>query len=40
MTAFLFYQLDRSKAGYPEKRAHAVAASAVNRAQRRLFGIV
>jgi hypothetical protein len=34
----LFYQLDRYKAWYPENREDAVASSAVNRAQRRLFG--
>lgn len=35
----LFYELERYKAYYPEKREDAVIASAVNQAQRRLFGI-
>jgi hypothetical protein len=36
----LFYELDRYKAWYREKREDAVTSSAVNQAQRRLFGIV
>ncbi len=35
----LFYQLGRYKAWYREKREDAVESSAVNKAQRRLFGI-
>jgi hypothetical protein len=36
----LFYQLERYKAWYREKREDAVEPLAVNKAQRRLFGIV
>ena len=36
----IFCQLDRYKAYYPEKREDAITPSAVNQAQRRLFGIV
>ncbi len=36
----LFYQLDRYKALYSEKREDAVTSSAVNKAQRRLFRTV
>ena len=35
----LFYQLQRYKKTYREKREDAVERSAVNAAQRRLFGI-
>jgi len=35
----LFYQLERYKAWYREKREDAVDPSAINEAQRRLFGI-
>jgi hypothetical protein len=34
----LFYQLERYKAWYREKREDAVDPSAINEAQRRLFG--
>ena len=34
----LFYQLERYKKWYPEKREDAVVESAVNGAQRKLFG--
>lgn len=35
----LFYQLERYKGWYHEKREDAVDPSAINQAQRRLFGI-
>ena len=35
----LFYQLERYKTWYREKREDAVDPSAINQAQRRLFGI-
>jgi hypothetical protein len=35
----LFYQLQRNKQTYREKREEAVDPSAINAAQRRLFGI-
>jgi hypothetical protein len=34
----LFYQLQRYKEWYPEKRENAVVESAINGAQRKLFG--